>query len=412
MRKFRKTSYVILILLFIAAFSNEGKSKIDYPQAIECTSFEEFLTALKTVTPGSTLKLKYSFITIGSLEGNFYQIRDALFETKKNIVLDLSDAKDITEIPEDAFYISGKNLVPLEGFVFPKTGVDRIGNNAFAYCRSLSNLLIPNSVKEIGEMAFYNCSGLINITLPDEIESIEKGVFAFCGGLTNLIVPDSVKKIGSGSFGFCSNLINIDIPFGVEIIGQLAFVDCKNLINITIPDSIVKIDDNSFFGCVGLTYINIPKNVITIGTSVFFNCSNLNYINVNPENAIYTTIEGSLYSKNKKILIQYAPGKKGSCVIPKDVEIIGEYAFASCTNLTIVLIPERVANIKEFAFHNCKCLLSIIFLGNTPPVLNQDVFSDNAVDRTITVPAGTGDVYRTAKGWSQYASFIKAVDEN
>lgn len=45
--------------------------------------------------------------------------------------------------------------------------VTSIGYHAFQYCRSLTNVTIPNSVTSIGDYAFYNCSSLTSITIPD-----------------------------------------------------------------------------------------------------------------------------------------------------------------------------------------------------------------------------------------------------
>ena len=37
-------------------------------------------------------------------------------------------------------------------------GLERIGNNAFYDCYSVSSVNIPDSVKSIGDMAFYSCT--------------------------------------------------------------------------------------------------------------------------------------------------------------------------------------------------------------------------------------------------------------
>lgn len=50
-------------------------------------------------------------------------------------------------------------------------------------------------------------------------------------------------------------------------------------------------------------------------------------------------------------------------VIPQSVTVIGEYAFAHCTNLQTVQIPDRVTEIGESAFGYCANLRKIALPG-------------------------------------------------
>ena len=47
-----------------------------------------------------------------------------------------------------------------------------IGDDAFQYCRSLTNVTIPYSVTSIGDAAFFGCTGLTSVTIPDSVTSI------------------------------------------------------------------------------------------------------------------------------------------------------------------------------------------------------------------------------------------------
>jgi len=68
-----------------------------------------------------------------------------------------------------------------------------------------------------------------------------------------------------------------------------------------------------------------------------------------------------LYTKDGKTLIQYAIGKNAtSFAIPSGVENIESYAFASCSNLTIIWIPSSVTSIGKDSFRLCD-LKSVIF---------------------------------------------------
>ena len=68
------------------------------------------------------------------------------------------------------------------------TGLTSISNNAFEYCRGLTSIKIPNSVRIIGENAFSHCSGLDSIELPNSVFKIGICAFSYCTGLTSMIV--------------------------------------------------------------------------------------------------------------------------------------------------------------------------------------------------------------------------------
>ena len=120
-------------------------------------------------------------------------------------------------------------------------------------------------------------------------------------------------------------------------IGNLAFLDCYNLESVTIPESVMSIGNNAFGGCDSLTSIVVSD-----------------------QSPYYASINGNLYSKDKKTLVQYAVGKKDTFFsIPENVTSIGDYAFSSCNSLTNIIIPEGVTSIGNSAFSNCRALTSI-----------------------------------------------------
>lgn len=58
--------------------------------------------------------------------------------------------------------------------------VKRIGNNAFANCTSIKEIIIPNTIIQdisIGEYAFYNCTRLESVEFPNGVKTIENNAF-------------------------------------------------------------------------------------------------------------------------------------------------------------------------------------------------------------------------------------------
>ena len=79
---------------------------------------------------------------------------------------------------------------------------------------------------------FYGCLSLKSITLPPATTIIGSMMFA-CSGLTELELPDGVREIRSSAFYDCENLERITIPAGIECIEGGAFQDCTALSTIT-----------------------------------------------------------------------------------------------------------------------------------------------------------------------------------
>ena len=68
----------------------------------------------------------------------------------------------------------------LNGKYSIRKGVEVIGNSAFSFCSSLTNINIPNSVTNIGDTAFMYCKSLTNINIPNSVTNIGDGAFIFC----------------------------------------------------------------------------------------------------------------------------------------------------------------------------------------------------------------------------------------
>jgi hypothetical protein len=87
--------------------------------------------------------------------------------------------------------------------------------------------------------------------------------------------------------------------------------------------------------------------------------------------------------------------------------------FYGCQNLTKVVIGSRVKRICYSAFENCIFLNEIICKPTTPPTASPtssniwDTFKSIGTSAKIYVPVGSGDAYKTANYWSDYASMIE-----
>ena len=149
-----------------------------------------------------------------------------------------------------------------------------IGGNAFAYCKNLTSVSIPNSVNRIGRSAFYDCEILRSVSIPNSVTSIGYNAFSHCKSLTSVSIPNSVTSIEEGAFR-CSGLTSITIPNSVTKLGKSVFNGCSNLSSVTLPKGISLIDEYTFWGCNSLPSISIPDSVKTICSHAFEQCTSL-----------------------------------------------------------------------------------------------------------------------------------------
>ena len=195
-----------------------------------------------------------------------------------------------------------------------------------------------------------------------------------------------VTSIGGTAFYGCDSLTSITIPDSVTSIGSNAFRGCTSLTSITIPDSVTSIGNGAFEYCRSLTSVTIGNSVTSIGDSAFYNCSKLTSITVNANNKNYKSIDGNLYSKDGKTLIQYAVGKTDTAfTIPDSVTSIGDYAFESCYSLTSVTIPDSVTSIGDYAFESCYSLTSVTIPDSVTSIDNSAFYGCSKLT-SITIP--------------------------
>lgn len=197
---------------------------------------------------------------------------------------------------------------------------------------------INKDTKIIYGSAFLDCTDLSEIALPNGLKQVGAYAFAYCSAAANsLVIPDSVISIENNAFNCCYGLPQVTLGSGLKNIGESAFADC-------------------FFETV-----LIPASVENIGNSVFKNCNCLELINVDKNNKNYMSDDGVLYTKDGKTLHTYPKGKTGvSFTVPDGVETILSFAFA-CSKLESIILPDGLNTIGNSAFEDCSCLKSITF---------------------------------------------------
>lgn len=181
---------------------------------------------------------------------------------------------DVTSINDRAFIGHNK----LKKVSLPET-IRRIGSLAFAFCDSLSQINITNTIDTICTDAFYNC-----FSLPVEDNIRYAGCFLVSISDINaqeLVIRDGCKWIGDNAISNCHELKKIIIPGSVKVIGNFAFSACDKLETIYIPDSVELIYHSTFSACSNLKKIYLPEKTKSYFFDLFIDCYNLNCIYIN-----------------------------------------------------------------------------------------------------------------------------------
>lgn len=123
-------------------------------------------------------------------------------------------------------------------------------------------------VVDIGYMAFSECRSITSIIIPDSVTWISNFAFEYCDGLTSLTIPGSVSTLAYAFTG-CKNLTNVNILDGVPAIQRRAFYSCSSLTSIRIPGSVQEIDDGAigYFYAAETDSIEKCSNLVIYGES-------------------------------------------------------------------------------------------------------------------------------------------------
>ena len=268
----------------------------DAPSRIYITSIAE--EAFKGNSEITSLTIPASVKSIGVYAfANMPNLKTVAFE----------NASMITEIGYSAFsncpqlskfnsttegkLVVPENIIRLKGDVFEGSAftdidfgikITKIGNSAFAYCRKLQALNIPNNVEEVGFEAFENCTGLKSVNLSESLEILKFNTFRDCTNLESIVLPKLLKEIGSGVFQNCTNLKSIALPESIELIEKMAFQGCTGFAEVCIPRQLNFVNMDVFRGCTGLKKLvfenrggQSDKKNLKIETGAFADCTGL-----------------------------------------------------------------------------------------------------------------------------------------
>lgn len=167
--------------------------------------------------------------------------------------------KNVIIIPDE---IEGYPVVSIGKAVFEKM--------------SITDIVLPNTLRAIYDEAFNSCQLLQGIDFPAGLVYLGENCFYGCG-LKSITIPGTIEEIPTFAFAYCDKLTSVTLNEGLKIIGNNAFMNCP-IDHIKLPESIETLKGN----CLSNTkfyHIILPKGTKTVHPVAFANTANASALN-------------------------------------------------------------------------------------------------------------------------------------
>ncbi len=259
--------------------------------------------------------------------------------------------------------------------------VTKIEIDAFKGFKTITEIIVPSSVKEIGNGAFSNCTGLEKIVFEGSDCSFGTHIFAYSTKLSEITLPSALKEIPKNTF-----------------------YDCKALEEIEIPSTVTKIGETAFATCTALKDFEIPASVTSIGVNAFIRCNAVENYKVANGSIAFKSVDGMLYDAKGETLVQYPIGNKAEKVTVKNgTKRIADGAFADNKSIKSVVFPSGLEAVDAYAFQYCENLDGVTLPAGIK-TLGAEAFGHCAALKSINIPASL-----TTYEYAFYMSGIESV---
>ena len=362
---------------------------------------------------------KLAFNGCSSLDGTITlpsglkTIGEVAFQNCSKLTGPLNLPDKIESIGQFAF----NNCSSLTGDLVIPNSITTVSRASFQSCKGLTGkLVLPDSITTIEPWAFYTDRFTGTLTLPSKLETLGEAAFGANTNFENtkIVIPASLKKIGIDyevngenlglsthdfyNFGAKTEKFEaFEVEEGnenfVAIDGVLYTKDKKRLISYPrnkkgdtyeILDGVVTLDEFAFASNMNLQTLKVPdsltfeprKKGIRMGnntpvTAALYSYSAIQDIILNETNPNYTSIDGVVYTKDKKELLCVSTGRTKEVIIPDGVETIIDYAvFPSQVGKSIpkMYIPSSLTNISN---------MNLKILNNYGAIKKFEIAEDN-----------------------------------
>ncbi|MBP5498972.1 MAG: leucine-rich repeat domain-containing protein [Muribaculaceae bacterium] len=268
----------------------------------------------------------------------------------------------VTTISDDAINASGMTILTL-----PAT-IETMGARVAANCASLTSATVNCSV--LGDEAFAGCFMLTDVVIGDDVQTIGSGAFKG-SAVTDVVFTQNSGLQAIGDEAFMNTPIE-DFDFAslseLQTIGMWAFANSR-LKSVALGDNVQDIGDGAFFYNTELEQVDLSSGAIRIGDYLFAG-----------DNAI-----------------------DNESVVPEGYTQIGDYAFYNWDQVAQFILPASLTEIGDGAMAGMTGLSSITSHATDVPSLGNDVW--DGVDQshvTLYVDKNSINAYKGAQQWKEF----------
>lgn len=161
---------------------------------------------------------------------------------------------------------------------------------------------------------------------------------------------------------------------------------------VVIPDGITEIKNSAFYNSKAKA-IKIPKSVTKI-EEVSIYCKNVESFEVDSGNSQYMSVDGVVYSKDGRTLVQFPNGRSGYYDMPNNVENVKRSAISGCIKLTGLSLSSRLTKIDDFMF--CGTAFTSLSIPSNITSIGMNAFEMCTSLSSITIPGSVSVIGENA----------------
>lgn len=258
----------------------------------------------------------------------------------------------------------------------------------------------------------------VSFYIPTGVKVLRSDIFYKCPNPIDVYFNEDLEEFSSRCFYGVSQIHykNFDVLKNLKVINSSCFylsLNAENLLEC-LPDSLETVMQQAFMGTIRDGYsIRVPQNLKTIGNYAFASSTDIGRINAK-ELTFLDDFAGEI-----KGYIFYLVKFTNDFVTPKGTTGIGP-CFNYRGGFKNITIRNEITAIQERAFGGLATdpvdsyiLETVTFEGETPPAFGKNVFApqNKTNNFKIYVPDNSVEEYKAKTNFTEFADYIYPVSE-
>lgn len=256
------------------------------------------------------------------------------------------------------------------------------------FCRNQDEVIDLNDIVSIDKLAFEGCKS-VDIVNSNNIAKISDNAFAYSMFAEKRTFTNGICTIGAVLVDVEPGATEITLPDGIKSIYTGADTNINDIkcIKTANVKNLNAFSDSSLF--LDSVIIDTDEYIEMPDIRTYAKCPNAANLFVRDSNPFYCSINGVIFTKDKKKLIAYPSGREGAYEIPEGTEVIYDSAFIN-SRISSVKIPDSVTEIGYSAFCDCHDLSDIGFgrgISDYDDKGGSNIFARCTSLKTLKIPA-------------------------